>query len=313
MVSPSPPRRQRRHAPVTKCTLWVMTHGAMNAKLDYYLAAWHLSEPRLLARTPTSHLYTVGWKSETAVLKLLTDHGWEEQRGAAALRHFDGRGAVRLYRSDAAAQLLEYAKGEELVRLVERGDDQGATRIVAAILAQLHGAAQGKDTDGLLPLKDWFGQLFDKAESDRAAGVDSIYVRGAELAARLLAHPREVSVLHGDIHHRNIRQSPRGWLAFDPKGLVGERTYDCANTLCNPFRGQRRFDQLVHDEKRLLTNAGILSEALDIELGRVLQFTFAYACLSATWSLTTHDSDAAEWALNVATLLDPHCRAEALR
>jgi streptomycin 6-kinase len=164
-----------------------------------------------------------------------------------------------------------------------------------------------------LPLKDWFRQLFDKAELDQAAGVESIYVRGADLAARLLANPRDVRVLHGDIHHRNIRQSPRGWLAFDPKGLVGERTYDCANTLCNPFRGRPRYDELVHDETRLLTNAGILSEALDIELGRVLQFTFAYACLSATWSLSTHDSDAAQWALNLATLLEPHCRAESGR
>jgi streptomycin 6-kinase len=244
------------------------------------------------------------------VLKLLTDYGWEEQRGASALRYFDGRGAVRLYRSDAAAQLLEYASGEELVALVERGDDQGATRIIAAVLEQLHGAPQGEPRDGLLPLKDWFHELFEKAELDRAAGVESIYVRGAALSARLLADPREVRVLHGDIHHGNIRHSPRGWLAFDPKGLVGERTYDCANTLCNPFRGQPRYDELVHDERRLLSNAGILSAALEVELRRVLEFTFAYACLSAAWSLTIHDSDAAQWALNVAALLEPHCCGE---
>jgi streptomycin 6-kinase len=132
-------------------------------------------------------------------------------------------------------------------------------------------------------------------------------VRGADLALRLLADPREVRVLHGDIHHRNIRQSPPGWLAFDPKGLVGERTYDCANALCNPYRGQPRHDPLVHDERRLLTHAGILADALEIELGRVLQFTFVNACLSAGWSLKIHDSDAAEWALNLAKLLEPHC------
>jgi streptomycin 6-kinase len=50
----------------------------------------------------------------------------------------------------------------------------------------------------------------------------------------MLADPREVRVLHGDIHHRNIRMSGRGWLSLDPKGLVGERTYDCASSLCNP-------------------------------------------------------------------------------
>jgi streptomycin 6-kinase len=300
------PSQTEWHVSLTTYTLAVMTCGPMPAKLEHYLTAWHLSDPQPLARTPTSHLYTVTWESDTVVLKLLTDYGWEEQRGASALRYFDGRGAVRLYRSDAAAQLLEYASGEELIGLVERGDDPSATRIIAAILNQLHGGPQGKHVEGLSLLRDWFRQLFSKADSDRAARADSIYVRGADLAARLLAEPREVCVLHGDVHHRNIRQSPRGWLVFDPKGLVGERTYDCANTLCNPFRGQARYDDLVHNERRLLTNAGILADGLAIELARVLQFTFAYACLSAAWSLTIHDSDATQWALNVATLLEPH-------
>ncbi|HKO90076.1 MAG TPA: aminoglycoside phosphotransferase family protein [Polyangiaceae bacterium] len=104
----------------------------------------------------------------------------------------------------------------------------------------------------------------------------------------------------------NLRQSPRGWLAFDPKGLVGERTFDCANTLCNPSEG--RYDALVHDEQRLLSHAGILSDVLEIELARILQFTFAYACLSASWSLATHGHGAAQRALGIATLLEPHCR-----
>jgi streptomycin 6-kinase len=93
---------------------------------------------------------------------------------------------------------------------------------------------------------------------------------------------------------------------------VGERTFDCANTLCNPRRPQTAFDELVHDEKRLGAHAAILSEALEIERGRVLQFTFAYACLSAAWSLTIHDEDAAQWALGIAALLERHHRTELL-
>jgi streptomycin 6-kinase len=277
----------------------------MNDRLHHYLRAWHLSDPRRLVETPTSHLYTVTCGRVTAVLKLLTEYGWEERRGALALCHFDGHGAVRIYRSDERAQLLEYAAGDELVSLVERGDDEEATRIIAGVLEQLHGVRNSEPGVGLLPLKDWFRELFKKAESERALGVDSIYVHGADVAARLLADPLDVCVLHGDIHHRNIRQSSRGWLAFDPKGLVGERTYDCANTLCNPFRGQPRYDELVHDGKRLLTAAGILADSLAVDLERVLQFTFVYACLSASWALAIHDDDAAQWALNVGALCAP--------
>ncbi len=150
------------------------------------------------------------------------------------------------------------------------------------------------------------GNCSIKLRQIRLAGIDSIYVRSAALAKRLLADPRDVRVLHGDIHHRNIRQSPRGWLAFDPKGLFGERTYDCANTLCNP-----PIPELVHNEKRLLTNAAILADALKIDMSRVLSFTYAYACLNASqWVLRLGMDDIAEeliqWHLKVAEIIEPH-------
>ena len=117
-----------------------------------------------------------------------------------------------------------------------------------------------------------------------------------------MADQREVRVLHGDIHHYNIRQSARGWLAFDPKGLLGERTYDCANTLCNPG-----MPALVHNEARLLTNAAILADTLAIELPRLLAFTYAYACLNASSWAQRSDGDAiVQWFLKVAMIIEPH-------
>jgi streptomycin 6-kinase len=270
-------------------------------KLNHYLAAWELSDPQLLARTRTSHIYTVTLGAETVVLKLLSSAETEEQRGALALRYFGGHGAVRLLRHADGAHLMEYAAGDALVTLVERGEDEDATRIIAQVIGQLHGVPQDAPQHGLTPLDCWFGALFAKAAADRRAGVESIYVRGAALAERLLADRRDVRVLHGDIHHYNIRQSPRGWLAFDPKGLVGERAYDCANTLCNPV-----MPELVHNEARLLTNAAILAEMLALDPWRVLAFTYAYACLNASWWLQLGGNDIVRWALNVAKIIEPH-------
>jgi len=278
-------------------------------ELSYYLTEWDLANPQFLTQTLTSHIYTVTHGSETVILKLLSASEKEEQRGAAALHHFDGRGAVRLLRYDEGAQLIEYAAGDELVTLVKRGEDENATRIIAQVIRQLHSVPQENTRlDSLLGLDRWFERLFDKAEADRRAGIESIYVRSASTAERLLAHPREVRVLHGDIHHYNIRQSSRGWLAFDPKGLFGERTYDCANTLCNPV-----MPELVHNETRLLTNAAILAETLKIDLSRVLAFTYAYACLNASqWLPRIGMDDIAEdiiqWHLKVALIIEPHIK-----
>lgn len=273
-----------------------------NNDLDYYLAAWDLSNPQQIAETHTSRVYTVVHANETVVLKLLAATETKEQTGAVALRYFAGHGAVHLLRSDDGAHLLEYAAGDELVTLVERGEDENATRIIAQVITQLHSVPQDAPRDGLFVLDRWFGALFTKAAADRKAGIASIYVRAAALTERLLAEPRDVRVLHGDIHHRNIRQSSRGWLAFDPKGVVGERTYDCANTLCNLV-----MPELVHNEARLLTNAAILADTLGLELSRVLAFTYAYACLNASWWAPHSDgADIVQWSLTVATIIEPH-------
>lgn len=276
--------------------------------LNYYLSAWNLTNPKLLTQTMTSQIYTVTSNTETVILKLLSPSETDEQRGAVALRHFDGHGAVRLLRCDEGAHLMEYAAGDELVTSVERGEDENATRIIAQVIQQLHSVPQNIPQDGLIPLNHWFGELFNKAAADRQAGSESIYVRSASLARQLLATQRDVRVLHGDIHHRNIRESARGWLTFDPKGLVGERTYDCANTLCNPGPGM---PELVHNETRLLTHAAILADALALDLSRILAFTYVYACLNASWWLriaTEGAEDIIQWHLKVAVIIEPHVK-----
>jgi len=279
----------------------IMAAMSDTTKLNHYLAAWKLSNPQLLTQTMTSHIYTVTHRAETVVLKLLSPSETEEQRGALSLRYFGGHGAVRLLRHDKGAQLMEYAAGDELVTVVERGEDERATRIITQVIAQLHSIPHDAPHDGLVSLDRWFGALFAKAGADKQAGIESIYVRSAALTERLLADQRDIRVLHGDIHHYNIRQSSRGWLAFDPKGLVGERTYDCANALCNPV-----MPELVHNETRLLTNAAILADRLSLDPWRVLAFTYAYACLNASWWLELGGSDIVQWALNVAVIIEPH-------
>ncbi len=269
--------------------------------LDYYLQAWNLSDPQPLATTPSSTLYTVTYEHGTAVLKLITEYGIEEREGAIALRYFDGHGAAQIIKDDEHAHLVEYIEGDNLVGMVRIGADDAATAIIGDVLNKLHQPKDKPLPDNLPHLKRWFQSLFLKASADKSSGIDSIYVRAAALAEKLLDDPRDVRVLHGDIHHENIRyHAERGWLAFDPKGLAGERTYDAANTLCNPMK----MEDVVENEERLLRTSGILAEKMGIAHSRVLAFVYIYACLSASWS--EGDGYDAEHALRVAELAEPN-------
>ena len=271
-------------------------------ELEHYLDAWGLTDPQVLAHTATSTVYTVQQGDETVVLKLLTPVGVaDEQSGAVALRLYNGQGAVRLLQYDEQAHLLEYVPGADVVPLVQAGDDAGATVIIAGVLNQLHGAYHGPAPTGLVSLERRFRSLFRKAARDQSAGEDSPYIRGAMVARWLLDNPREVCVLHGDMHHENVRLHPRrGWLAFDPKGVYGERTYDAANIFCNP----QNMPELVENEARILRTADILAREMKLDKERLLAFVLAYCCLSASWSL--EDGQDAEPALHVAALTAPY-------
>ncbi len=273
----------------------------MSENLPHYLNAWNLSDPEPLATTVTSYVYTVTHDGSRAVLKLLTPYGEEEQVGAAGLRYFDGEGAVRLLREDERAHLLEYADGEDLVGLVKSGHDEQATAIIADVLNRLHSVKNPSIPAEIVPLRRWFRELFKKAEDDQRSGVQSIYTKAAPMADALLADPRDVCVLHGDIHHENIRfHAQRGWLAFDPKGLVGERTFDTANILRNPLD----MPDLVENETRLLRTAELLAQKMNLDFSRILSFTFVFACLSAAW--LHGDGEEARGDLSIARLIEPH-------
>jgi streptomycin 6-kinase len=270
--------------------------------LLHYVQIWHLSDPQHLASTATSHVYTVKYHGTTVILKLLTTLGQEDEQGAAAaLTWFAGRGAIRLWRHDAHALLLEYVAGDALTTLVAAGYDDTATHIIADVLDELHHPVVTPVLATLTPLPQRFYSLFVRAQQDKAAEASSIFGQAAAVAQALLAGQQEQYVLHGDLHHENIRYSAqRGWLAIDPKGIIGERAYDAANALCNPVT----VPHLVQSAARLLKQADCLAAGLAITPSRLLAWVYVHACLAASWSLED-GTDPRHW-LIMAHLVHPH-------
>jgi streptomycin 6-kinase len=269
-------------------------------RLNAYINKWQLSDVVHYTETHTSRIYVVTYQEKPAILKLLHPDEIEEQRGAIALRHFNGQGAVQIFLSDQGAQLLEYAYGPALVTLVEEDRDEEATKIMAGVIRNLHTVPQTTPTDGLVPLQLWFQGLISGNNFEPYEGEDAIFVHGARVAEKLLSSEQDIRILHGDVHHYNIRKTERGWLSFDPKGLVGERTYDCANALCNPV-----ITELVHNEKRLLRNAAIFADTLNLDKQRILDFTFAFCCLNASQWIGKDGGDKyIGWYLKIAAMIE---------
>lgn len=204
-----------------------------------------------------------------AVLKIFTPLGrQDEASGATALEYFDGQGAARLFRRSDEALLLEYLEGPDTSAMA----DSEATPILCEVLNRLHDVEKALPV-GLVSLEERFACLLEYA------GPVALLRDGAAVARELLAAPENVKVLHGDLHHENVLHSPRGWLAIDPKGLVGESTFDAANLVYNPIRDPRR----VREPARIEREVAVISERLGFDRSRFRHFTLAYGALSACW------------------------------
>ena len=238
---------------------------------DAHLARWGLVPDGAPIVTRSSRLLPVRRHGAPAMLKVAV--AAEERFGGALMAWWDGKGAARVLEQDGDAILLERATGKaSLAGLAREGRDDEATRILCGVAATLH-APRDKPLPDLVPLPRWFAAL-----EPAAATRGGILAAAATASRALLAAPREVGVLHGDIHHGNVLDfGPRGWLAIDPKRLVGERGFDHANLFCNPDHAT------ATDPGRFARRVKVVSRAAGLERGRLLRWILAWAGLSAAW------------------------------
>ena len=254
---------------------------------------WGAADPVLLALTPTSRVHRVRLAGGTAVIKELTPTGKQEElRGADLLQWRGGAGYVTLIARDGPTMLLEDAGEYSLLDHLDDHGDASATAVAAVAIAALHTDRPDPPPETLLPLADSFASLFSLADT----GGDALVREAAAVATALLARQRGVRPIHGDFHHENLLRGPRGWLAIDPKSLLGDPGYDVANMFYNPVSR----DDLRLDPGRIRAMATGLATAVDRDVPTLLRWAFAHACLSASWHLEDGSADKAARSLQVA-------------
>jgi streptomycin 6-kinase len=245
---------------------------------ENYLHRWQLDPDGEPIMTTTSRLLPVRRDGVPAMLKVATEP--EERRGADTMTWWDGDGAAQVLAHEGDALLMERAEGAtSLEKMALSGRDDEATRIMCQVAAKLHAPRVDPLPSSLVPLPDWFAVL--KPGSERHRG---ILEQAAATARHLFAEPRDIVVLHGDIHHGNILDfGSRGWLAIDPKGLLGERTFDFVNILRNPDA------RVALTPGRFSRQVTVVADAADLDRTRLLQWTLAFTGLSAAWILGDGD------------------------
>lgn len=206
--------------------------------------------------------------------ELITEHD--------ALRHFDGDGMVNLLDANLSLGVLVLERlipGHSL-RNVDVGDR--APLIAARVMNQLwkeppsiHGFPNLADwAVGLNRLKNRFGGGYGPFPGRLVDGAEEIF-------SELLHSSTSQVLLHGDLHHDNILQGQRNlWLGIDPKGVIGDPTYEVGAFLRN-ISCQGDEEDLLRLLRRTIDQ---FCEYLELDRQRIIKWGFAQSVLSAWWS-----------------------------
>ncbi len=209
---------------------------------------------------------------------------------AATLDLFQGQGTVRLLAQDAPRGILLLERISPGTPLHKLQGDAEAAATAAKLMCLLWRAPPSEHP--LPSLADWFlafARLRHRFGGDTGPFAPDLIARAERTFAELNASSGNQVVIHGDLHHDNILFSAeRGWVAIDPKGIVGDRGYEVASFMLNQLPIKAADSETMEILSRRLS---IFSAQLNISRERLARWSFCHAVLSALWDF----EESAEW------------------
>ncbi|MFV2196404.1 aminoglycoside phosphotransferase family protein [Nocardiopsis sp. LOL_012] len=229
----------------------------------------------------------------------------EETAGEpAALRAWDGGGAVRLLEHDprSGAMLLEAL---DPGRSLADADVSEALSVIGALLARLNAVPAPAGMRGLGPL------ALEGAERAKALAA-SRTGRDRRLLEALAARAREVAaepggrLLHWDLHYGNVLAPLPGaagrgrWLAIDPKPLAGDPGFELLPALRNRWAEAVATGDAGRETRRRFD---LLTEAAALDRDRARAWTLVRVMQMCVWELESGADRLPEVPVAVASAL----------
>ncbi|WP_247746938.1 aminoglycoside phosphotransferase family protein [Streptomyces oryzae] len=228
-----------------------------------------------------------------AVLKLTWPHP-EARTEGAALRLWNGRGAVRVLEQDADHFALLLERVEPGIELGAASQLPADERLLAAadVLRDLWSADPAEASAlGVGRVADttaeWAGLAEKQAAREWPPKLDpGLYRLAAQLYRELPRSAHREVLVHGDFNPGNLLSARRApWLAIDAKPMTGDPAFDpwpLLEQVDNPFEHMNPHRLLRH-------RTALLADALGEDIDRVRAWSVARHVEYALWSVDEDD------------------------
>ena len=225
-----------------------------------------------------------------------------------ALRSFAGRHIVKIIDWDEASGsfLMDRIFPGDKFRDYPSGTDAGGlgrSELPIPLFREL--SIPVESVDGLPSFDGWLERGFAEFRDarSRAGGSDqhsefSSYIELAEsvFASLRARHPKNY-LLHGDLHHENIlRNESGGWIAIDPKGVVGPRVMECGrflhNFLIDEIPGLNEIQDATDEqlERVLKVRFETFSELMGLDYSDIVAAGYVDLVLSTCWCINSNQA-----------------------
>jgi len=271
-------------------------------RVRHYAREWCL-EVEDVFETETSAIALVSRADQPLVLKVVKQQD-DEWYSGEVLEAFGGSGVARVYEHTGGAMLIERLRpGNSLVSLTREGKDEEATEMLAEVIQKMSAREISKVLEHCATT-EYLAKGFARYLATNDEQIPGRLVESAQqMYMDLCTSQRSTSLLHGDFHHYNVLfDAERGWLAIDPKGVVGELEYEIGAVLRNPQEQSQLFLSPSTIERRL----NQFTKKLNLDRERTIRWAFAQAVLSAIWEIEDGANvDATNSSLRLAETIRP--------
>lgn len=201
-----------------------------------------------------------------------------------ALKLFNGEGACRLLDCDEEKGFLLIERLEPGMMLADLDDDDERTHIALDVMQTLWKPFPADREKDFIRLEDWLDGLKEiRPKFNGGTGpIPKELLERVESSLPDLFADEDIQLMHGDFHHYNILSSARGWLAIDPKGVIGPAGYEIGPFMLNPWiKPMDGINFKVQTERRV----GVIKERTGWAREKITGWSLVHSVLSAYWDL----------------------------
>jgi streptomycin 6-kinase len=279
---------------------WIKNLPALRARC---FKRWSLSTTGPLSDLSNNYLEKAKTKDGSEVILKLGPPNPELTTEILALKQYRGKGAVRLLQADPQLGALLLEQVHPCVNLLSIKDDEQAARIASQVMERLWRKIPDK---GNFPtMANWcrgFSRYRKQFPSSTGPLPPGLIEKAEKVSADLFQTQSTSLLLHGDLHQRNILMGKGDtWVAVDPKGVIGESSFEVGPFLYNPIPDLIKNPDLTRLFNRRLD---IFEEILKLDRVRMAAWSFSRAVLSAVWTIEDKGDNSSYWITCAERLLD---------